>query len=214
MNYSCRKKNKKVKYIIIHYTGMKSLKDAYLKLSNLKSDVSTHYLISRKGLIYNLLCPSLKAWHSGKSRWKNKINLNDYSIGIELENKGHDHGYENFSQKQYQSINKLINFLCNNFIIKKSNIIYHSDISPNRKKDPGEKFYLNKLEIERFTDLKPKKNKYSIRELLFLYGFNKFYINKYRKKCILSVKRTLNYKKINSNLTSKFYIDFYNLLFH
>ena len=193
---------------------MKSFKDAYLKLSNLNSCVSAHYLISRKGMIYNLLCPSIKAWHSGKSRWKNNININDYSIGIELENKGHDHGYENFSQKQYQSINKLTNFLCNNFFIKKSNIIFHSDISPNRKKDPGEKFFLNKLEFKRFRNLKPKKKKYSIIELLRLYGFNEHYINKYKKKCVLSVKRTLNYQKINTNLTKKFYLDFYNLLFH
>ena len=29
------------------------------------------------------------AWHAGKSRWKEFKNLNTYSIGIELVNKGH-----------------------------------------------------------------------------------------------------------------------------
>ena len=62
MNYSFIKKNKIVKYIIIHYTGMKNLKLAYQKLSDSNSKVSAHYLISRKGIIYNLLCPKLKAW--------------------------------------------------------------------------------------------------------------------------------------------------------
>ena len=49
MNYSPRKKNKTVKYIVIHYTGMKNLNLAYKKLSDNNSNVSTHYLISRKG---------------------------------------------------------------------------------------------------------------------------------------------------------------------
>ncbi len=212
MNYSFRKKNKTVKYIVIHYTGMKSLKEAYFRLNDINSKVSIHYLISRKGIIYNLLCPKLKAWHAGESKWKDHININDYSIGIELENKGHEYGYENFSRKQYQSINNLINFLSFNFHIQNNDIIFHSDISPNRKKDPGEKFYLNKLKINRFRYPNNEKN-YSIIKLLIIYGFNKNYIKRFKKQCILSVKRTLNYKRINPNISKKFYFDFYNLLF-
>tara|TARA_B100000674_G_scaffold258937_1_gene213574 strand:- start:48 stop:689 length:642 start_codon:yes stop_codon:yes gene_type:complete len=212
MNYSFRKKNKTVKYIVIHYTGMKSLKDAYFRLNDINSEVSVHYLISRKGIIYNLLCPRLKAWHAGESKWKDHININDYSIGIELENKGHEHGYENFSKKQYQSINNLIKFLSFNFHIQNKDILFHSDISPNRKKDPGEKFYLNKLKINRFRYPNNKRN-YSIIKLLCIYGFNKNYIKRFKKQCILSVKRTLNYKRINPHISKKFYLDFYNLLF-
>ena len=100
MNYSVRKKNKIVKYIVLHYTGMKNLGLAYKKLSDRNSNVSSHYLISQKGIIFNLLCPKYKAWHAGKSKWKSDININNYSIGVELENKGHDFGYSNFSIKQ------------------------------------------------------------------------------------------------------------------
>ena len=150
MNYSFREKNKIVKFIVIHYTGMKTLKLAYQKLSNNNSKVSTHYLISRNGNIFNLLCPKFKAWHSGKSKWKNYVNINNYSIGIELENKGHEFGYTNFSNKQYSSLKKLIFFLKYNFQILDENIIFHSDIAPNRKKDPGEKFFINKIGVNRF----------------------------------------------------------------
>ena len=80
MNYSSRKKNKKVKYIVIHYTGMESFSRAISKLNNLNSDVSCHYLISKSGLIFNLLCPSFKAWHAGKSCWGNYKNLNNINI--------------------------------------------------------------------------------------------------------------------------------------
>ena len=212
MNYSFRKKNKTVKYIIIHYTGMKDLKSAFSKLHNLKSNVSVHYLISRSGFIFNLLCPKFIAWHAGKSQWKNDKNLNDYSIGIELENKGHDYSYEYFTSKQYISLKKLVNFLINNLRIEQQNIIFHSDISPNRKKDPGEKFFINKIGIKRFKQTHLKKRTYSINALLKIYGFSNYYIKKYPSKCILSVKRSLNYKKVNSHIGKKFKLDFYNLL--
>ena len=94
-----------------------NIPEAYKKLSDVSSDVSTHYLISRNGTIFNLLCPSFNAWHAGKSKWRNNININNYSIGIELENKGHDFGYSNFSKKQYNSLKSLISFLKINFFI-------------------------------------------------------------------------------------------------
>ena len=40
------------------------------------------------------------AWHAGKSKWKQFVNLNDVSLGIELVNKGHQFGYQKFSDKQ------------------------------------------------------------------------------------------------------------------
>ncbi len=214
MNYSFRKKNKTVKYIVIHYTGMQSLKSAYYKLSDINSDVSAHYLISRKGKIFNFVCPRLKAWHAGKSQWKKEENLNDFSIGIELENRGHDYGYQEFTSKQYNSLKKLINFLISIYRVKSKNIIYHSDISPNRKKDPGEKFYLNKIGINRFKKSNFKKSKkISINEMLKIYGFSKKYINRYFPDCIMAAKRSMNYKSVNPIINEKFKRDFINLLF-
>ncbi len=213
MNYSFRRKNKIVKYIVLHYTGMKSLKLAYKKLSDCKSNVSAHYLISRNGIIFNLLCPKYEAWHAGKSKWKSSIGINHNSIGIEIENKGHDFGYTYYSNKQYNSLRKLINFLKKNFHILDQDIIFHSDVSPNRKKDPGERFFIKKIGINRFN-FKNTKKKYNIDEMLILYGFHKSYINNYKKFCIEAVKRSLNYKQINPYKSKKFLKDFYNLLFN
>ena len=210
MNYSFRKKNKTVKYLIIHYTGMIDFYSAYRKLNDLKSEVSCHYLISREGKIYNLLCPKFKGWHAGISEWKNVKNLNDYSIGIELENKGHEHGYTNFTNSQYHKLKKLIKFLKFNFYIKDEDIIFHSDIAPNRKKDPGEKFKVKKLGIERFN-LHQRKT-LSINRLLKLYGFSQNYIKIHKTDCIKAVKRSLNYKTINSSISQTFKKKFINLL--
>ena len=213
MNYSFRKKNKIVKYIVIHYTGMKNLNLAYQKLSDDHSNVSCHYLISRHGIILNLLCPKFKAWHAGQSKWRKHIDINDYSIGIELENKGHENRYTKFTKRQYASLKELINFFKNNFYITDKNILFHSDISPNRKMDPGENFYLNKIGVKRFYKKRQKKN-YSLNKMLSLYGFHSFYIKNYKKYCIKAVKRSLNYKIISPNITKKFIKDFNNLLFN
>lgn len=209
MNYSTRNLNKTVKFIIIHYTGMKSFSDAYKRLTDPKSGVSCHYLISRKGLIFNLLSTNYKAWHAGKSEWKYLKYINNYSIGIELENKGHQHGYIPFTIAQYKSLNQLISSLSFLYLIKPINILGHSDISPNRKKDPGELF--------KWQLIIPKKenktlNKLTINEMLLKYGFSKNYINKFKKHCIASVKRKLGYKTINSTINDNFINDFKYLI--
>ena len=61
------------------------------------------------------------AWHAGKSKWKNFVNLNSQSIGIELVNKGHQFGYENFSKKQISKLVLLCNILIKKYKIKKTN---------------------------------------------------------------------------------------------
>ncbi len=219
MNYSLRRKNKIVNYIVIHYTGMQDFKSAYNKLSNLNSKVSCHYLISREGFIFNMLCPQFIAWHAGISEWRNEINLNKSSIGIELENKGHEFGYTNFTERQYIELGKLLRFLCFNFRIEYKNILYHSDIAPNRKKDPGERFFLQKTKIlkknfhyyKRYIS-KKENSKYSLIKLLELYGFSKNYIKLYRSDCIKSLKRALNYKKIDSTISKQLLSDLNILL--
>ena len=123
-NYSkkLRKKNK-IRFIIIHYTGMQSEIESIKRLKNLKSKVSCHYLINRKGIIMRMVDEKYEAWHAGKSRWKNLVNLNKYSIGIELVNKGHKIRYENFSNIQIKSLIKLCSKLKRKYKIKKENLL-------------------------------------------------------------------------------------------
>ena len=71
--------------------------------------------------------------------------FNNNSIGIELTNKGHQFGYENFSLRQINSLIKICKNLKKKYLIKKENFLGHSDIAPLRKKDPGEKFPWKKL---------------------------------------------------------------------
>ena len=130
---------KKIKFIIIHYTGMKNESDAIERLQNPKSKVSSHYLISQNGTVYNLVEDKLRAWHAGRAFWQEMTDINSISIGIELDY--NPYGKNNkFSFKMISSLKKLLLKLKKKYKINKNNILAHSDIAPFRKKDPGKHF--------------------------------------------------------------------------
>ena len=150
-NFNPKKRtSKQIKFIIFHYTGMKSESDALKRLTDIQSEVSCHYLIKNNGEIVKIVPDLYIAWHAGKSSWKNYKSLNQNSIGIEITNPGHEYGYKNFTQKQITTLVKLSKFLIKKYKINPKNILGHSDIAALRKKDPGEKFpweYLAKNKI-------------------------------------------------------------------
>ncbi len=160
-NFDVKKRRvKEIKFIIFHYTGMKNEKEAISKLTNIKSKVSSHYLIKTNGDILTLVPVSYVAWHAGLSSWKKYKSINKYSIGIEISNPGHEYSYKKFKKKQIKSVLKLSSFLIKKYKIKSNFILGHSDISPDRKKDPGEKFpwkYLSKNKIGFWHNLNEKK---------------------------------------------------------
>ena len=164
-NYSpnfntAKREKKKIKFLIFHYTGMKKEAEAIDRLTNIQSEVSSHYLIKYNGSIIILVPDLYIAWHAGKSLWKNYRSLNQDSIGIEISNPGHEFGYKKFSKKQISSLLKLSKFLSKKYKISSKNILGHSDIAFERKKDPGEKFpwqYLSKNKIGLWHTLKKQE---------------------------------------------------------
>ena len=163
VNFNIPKRSKKsVKFIIIHYTGMRNQSKAIKRLCEFNSKVSTHYFIKNNGKLLNLVPDLYEAWHAGKSSWKNYKSLNRNSIGIEINNPGHENGYVKFREKQLSTLKKLLKELIKKYKIRINNILGHSDISPNRKKDPGEKFPWKKLAgngLSIWHDLNEKKLK-------------------------------------------------------
>ena len=214
------RKNKDIKLLVIHYTGMQSKIASVKRLLNSKSKVSCHYLIDRKGQIITMVEENKIAWHAGKSRWKNFSNLNDISIGIELVNRGHKFGYEKFTNLQ---INQLINLclkLKKKYKIKPSNIVGHSDIAPLRKEDPGEKFPWKKLKNKKlgiwYENSKFKLSKIDrkkLRNLFFInlhkIGYRYFNVKKETKNDVYLVKafkRRFLPKNMNGIIDQKTYI--------
>ena len=134
------KKRRIIRYVIIHYTGIKTAQESIQRLKSKKHKVSSHYLVDNNGMIVQMVNDKDIAWHAGVSYWDGKINLNNNSIGIELQNKGHEFGYENFRTSQISSLINLINLLKQKYNISDALILGHSDIAPERKIDPGHLF--------------------------------------------------------------------------
>ena len=179
--YSKKRQKKDIRFIILHYTGMKSEKAAIIKLTNIQSEVASHYLISQNGKITSLVPDLYISWHAGISSWKTINSLNKNSIGIEITNPGHSFGYKKFSKKQINSLINLIKFLIKKYKINKKNIIGHSDIAPDRKKDPGEKFPWEYL---------AKKN------ISFWYNLDKQKLRKLRKKKCNKIMKRIFFKNL------------------
>tara|TARA_B100000963_G_scaffold37627_1_gene28096 strand:+ start:1 stop:735 length:735 start_codon:yes stop_codon:yes gene_type:complete len=188
-----KRKFNEIKFIIFHYTGMNKEKDALIRLCNYKSKVSSHYFIGKSGEIITLVPDTYIAWHAGISSWKNFKSLNKHSIGIEISNSGHDNKYEDFSKQQLKSIVKLTKSLIKKYNIESKFILGHSDISPDRKKDPGEKFpwkFLSKKKIGLWYNLSEKK----------LLNIRNQKISKTDKKIFLNNLYKIGYKK-KTNVT-------------
>ncbi|MDA7547389.1 N-acetylmuramoyl-L-alanine amidase [Candidatus Pelagibacter sp.] len=191
-----KRKPDQIKFIIFHYTGMKKESEAIQRLTSIKSKVSCHYLIKDNGEIVVMVPDLYEAWHAGVSSWKNFKSLNKNSIGIEISNPGHDFNYKIFSKRQIQSIKKLSRFLIKKYKIDQKNILGHSDIAPNRKKDPGEKFpwkYLAKFRIGNWHSLsvktlvKNRRKKINSTDKEFFFG--------YLSKIGYSIKNSTKLKK-------------------
>jgi len=138
-------KSRKIHSIIIHYTGMRTLSASIKRLKSKQSKVSCHYLIDNGGKIIQMVKDQDIAWHAGVSYWNGKENLNSSSIGIELQNKGEEFGYQKFRKDQISSLINLVNLIKLRYNICDAFILGHSDIAPDRKIDPGYLFPWHQL---------------------------------------------------------------------
>ena len=212
-NFTLAKRSKNhIKFIIFHYTGMQSEIASIKRLKNPKSKVSCHYLINRKGKVFQMVKDKHIAWHAGESKWKKFVNLNNKSIGIELTNKGHRYGYQNFSKMQIKSLIYLCKRLKKKYLIKGENFLGHSDIAPLRKIDPGEKFPWQKLnnhkignwyvENKRNININIKKKEVLFFKYLQKLGYRYFSVKK-RDKKDRQIIRSFQQHFLPNNVTGK-----------
>ena len=142
--------------LVVHYTGMETANAAINWMCNPESEVSAHYCICENGEVFQLVDEDKRAWHAGLAFWRGARNINARSIGIELANPGHEHGYQAFPEPQIAALEVLCSQILARHVIPAQNIVGHSDIAPRRKLDPGELFPWQRLAV-RGIGLWPKK---------------------------------------------------------
>jgi N-acetylmuramoyl-L-alanine amidase len=131
--------------IILHYTGMATGEAALARLCDPDAQVSAHYLVEEDGRVFRLVAEERRAWHAGVSFWKGDKDINARSIGVEIVNPGHEFGYRAFPDAQIASVVGLLTDVRSRWTIPDGRILGHSDVSPERKTDPGELFPWRRL---------------------------------------------------------------------
>jgi N-acetylmuramoyl-L-alanine amidase len=126
--------------LVLHYTGMKSAKEALDRLCDPDAKVSAHYTIDEDGTVYVHVPEARRAWHAGVGHWAGASDINACSIGIELVNPGHEFGYREFAQEQIAALTTLCHSILVRHPIPSWRVLGHSDVAPARKDDPGELF--------------------------------------------------------------------------
>jgi N-acetylmuramoyl-L-alanine amidase len=129
-----------VDMLILHYTGMKTAQDAINRLRDRQAGVSSHYVVDEDGTVFRLVPEGRRAWHAGVSQWRGHTTLNARSIGIEIVNPGHEFGYRDFPVLQLAAVCDLCLAILARHAIPARNVVAHSDVAPDRKEDPGERF--------------------------------------------------------------------------
>jgi len=102
--------------------------------------VSAHYVVDEDGTVWRLVDEARRAWHAGRAFWAGERDVNSHSIGIELVNPGHEHGYRPFPEAQIAALEALAHDVLARHKIPPGRVLGHSDVAPQRKQDPGELF--------------------------------------------------------------------------
>ncbi len=144
-NTDARPAGAPIDHLVLHYTGMPTATAARARLTDPAAKVSAHYLVDEDGTVYAMVEESQRAWHAGISCWRGVRGLNDRSIGIEIVNPGHDWGYRPFPVVQMAAVASLCAGILARRPIPPRNVVAHSDIAPDRKRDPGELFDWKRL---------------------------------------------------------------------
>ncbi len=126
--------------LILHYTGMRTGREAIDRLRDPAAKVSSHYVVEEDGRVFRLVPEARRAAHAGVSHWRGQASLNARSIGIEIVNPGHEWGYRDYPALQMAAVCDLCLGILARHPIPPRNVVGHSDVAPDRKRDPGELF--------------------------------------------------------------------------
>jgi N-acetylmuramoyl-L-alanine amidase len=144
-NHDARPAGTAVDILLLHYTGMPSAAAALGRLTDPAAKVSAHYLVDEDGTVWQLVDEARRAWHAGVSCWRGVADVNARSIGIELVNPGHEHGYRPFPEAQMAALQGLALGVLARHPIPPGSVLGHADVAPTRRQDPGELFDWRRL---------------------------------------------------------------------
>ncbi|MEO6808130.1 MAG: N-acetylmuramoyl-L-alanine amidase [Isosphaeraceae bacterium] len=148
--------------IVLHHTadGGKA-QDTGRYFQNPKSQVSSHYIVGKDGVIVQSVADKDRAWHAGKSAFQGRNDVNTFSIGIEIVNRGDSK--DPFTDAQYEALGRLVAYLQSQYNVPRDRITGHKDVAlpKGRKIDPAPNFLYERLdqELKKHQNGKPRSRR-------------------------------------------------------
>lgn len=166
-------------YLVIHYTAGRSGQSSVNHFMNPQAKASAHIVLDRTGKIWQLVPFRVRAWHAGVSAWAGRHGLNDFSIGIEIDNAGrlqkigdkyqawfggsftedqviharHKNEQSEFPWHAYTEVQLNALMKLSQLLVERyqlKDVVGHDDIAPGRKADPGPAFAMNSFRSSLF----------------------------------------------------------------
>ena len=166
------------RFLVLHYTAGRNFESSVSWFKNPAAKASAHLVLGRAGEIMQMQPLNKTCWHAGVSKWKKISGLNNYAIGIEIDNAGilqksekgiwrswfgetyppeevlvarHRLGGDEHGWHIYTQ--KQIELVCDVAVAlhaqyKFDDILGHEDISWPRKTDPGPAFPLQSIKAK------------------------------------------------------------------
>lgn len=142
-NHGERRGGARPDLVVIHYTAMATAAEARARLCDPAAEVSAHWLVDEAGQVEALVPEDRRAWHAGAGAWGGVGDVNSRSIGIELANPGD----RPFPEPQMAALERLLAGIRDRWRIPPERVIGHSDMAPDRKRDPGPRFDWRRLAL-------------------------------------------------------------------
>ncbi|MCX7288606.1 MAG: N-acetylmuramoyl-L-alanine amidase [Rhodobacterales bacterium] len=143
-NFGERRGGQPVDLVVLHYTAMPTCAEALARLCDPAAEVSAHYLIDTNGTVLGLVDEGNRAWHAGAGEWGGRGDVNSRSIGIELANPGD----RPFPEAQMHALERLLLAIKERHALPPQAVLGHSDMAPDRKRDPGPRFDWRRLALQ------------------------------------------------------------------
>lgn len=127
--------------IVLHHTASAGDARAIARyFQNPQAQVSSHYVVDRDGTVIRCVPDDKRAWHAGPSHFAGEDNVNDFSIGIEICNRGD--GLEPYPPEQVAAVTRLVAHLADRYRIPLGRITRHRDVAipAGTKIDPSDNF--------------------------------------------------------------------------
>ncbi|MBC7542659.1 MAG: N-acetylmuramoyl-L-alanine amidase [Candidatus Sericytochromatia bacterium] len=139
---NCNERSRRaITAIVLHHTASP---DDALGIAryffNPESRVSSHYIVGRNGSLVRCVPDFKRAWHAGPSIFRGVPDVNEYSIGIEICNRGD--GAEVYPPNQVATVCKLVANLAKQYGIPLAHVTRHRDVAVPKgiKVDPSNNF--------------------------------------------------------------------------